>query len=325
MRRACVLGQGSIGRRHGGLLRELGLTVTAYDPAANGQWPDGVRRAASEHEALSAADVAIVASPSSEHVRHARMALDAGVPVLVEKPLALDARSAVELQSMSEAAGVPLGVAMNLRFHPAVLELRALLPRVGTVRRAAVWCGTWLPGWRPGVDYRRTYSAQRALGGGVLLDAIHELDYLTWLLGPARSVRATLAKISELELDVEDVALLTLEMSAGALATVSLDYLDHAYHRGCRLVGDSGTLAWDWSAERVTLWTAEGERLDVAAPADAAATYARELHAFIAAVRDGTAPPVGAGEAVRTLAIVDAARKSAADQGIRVPLDATFA
>ncbi|MEA2143166.1 MAG: hypothetical protein QOI64_1596, partial [Solirubrobacteraceae bacterium] len=235
--RVAVLGQGSIGRRHAGLLRELGCEVVTWDPAGGGT-------AGSEDEALAGADAVVVASPSSEHARQAQACLDRGLPALVEKPLALDAATAARLDRAAAAAGVPLAVAMNLRHHPGVRAIRAALPAIGRPLRAAVWCGSYLPGWRPGTDYRQTYSAQRALGGGILLDAIHEVDELLWLLGPAVSVSATLPTVSDLELDVEDVALLQLELASGVPATITLDYVDRAYHRGCRVVGADGTVAW---------------------------------------------------------------------------------
>jgi predicted dehydrogenase len=281
--RAAVLGQGSIGRRHAGNLRDLGLEVVTYDPAD----PAG---ASSEIEALRGADVCVVASPSSEHARHARLAIEAGVPALVEKPLALDAAEARALEEL----GGDLAVAMNLRFHPGVLGLRDGLAGAGRVLRADVWCGSYLPGWRAS-DYRESYSARADLGGGVLLDAIHEIDYLTWLLGPVAAVRATLARVSELEIDVEDTALLTLEMVSGALATVRLDYYDRAYHRGARIVGADATVSWDWTD-----------------PSDAGATYVAELQAFL----DG-GPRTTVAEARHALEVVDAARRSAAAGGAR--------
>jgi predicted dehydrogenase len=312
-RRGCVLGQGSIGRRHAGLLRDAGLDVVTFDPL-------NPSCAGSETEALEAAEVCVVASPSSEHARQARIAIAAGVPVLVEKPLALDATTARSLEEAATAAGVPLGVAMNLRFHPGVQAVRGAAGEIGVVWRADAFCGSWLPGWRPGTDYRRSYSAQRALGGGVLLDAIHEIDYLTWILGAPTAVRATVATVSDLELDVEDTALLTLEFGDGALATITLDYLDRAYHRGARLVGASGTIEWDWARELVVVHTDGAEPKQIVAPADAAPTYAAELRAFLDAVAAGDPPPVDAAAGRRALEVVDAARRSAADGGRRTAL-----
>jgi predicted dehydrogenase len=295
--RVAVLGQGSIGRRHAGLLVEMGHEVIAFDPVDQAEVP-GVTRAASEEAALDGSDAALVATPSSEHLRQARLALEADLPVLVEKPLATSSDGVAELERLAAERGLQLGVAMNLRFHPGVARLRELKAQgaLGRILRAACWCGSWLPGWRPGSDYRTSYSARKALGGGVLLDAIHELDYLTWLLGPARSVSATLAQVSDLEIDVEDVALLQLEMDSGAVATVALDYFDRDYNRGCRLVGAEAT-----AEEKLT-------------PADIVPTYAAELEAFLDSVRNGGSPSTTVGEARHVLEIVDAARRSAEER-----------
>lgn len=310
--RIAVLGQGSIGRRHAANALALGHEVVAWDPIAS--LLDGTEHAATAEAALTAAEVAIVASPSSEHAAQARLALERGCHTLVEKPLALSAAHVAPLEELARAGGLTLGVAMNLRFHPGVLALRDALSSgtLGDVLVARAWFGSWLPGWRPGTDYRSTYSAQRALGGGVLLDAIHEIDYLTWLLGEVRGVTATLATVSDLELDVEDVAQLQLEFSSGTQATLSLDYLDREYDRGCRLIGSEATAGWSWAGEETHVTGADGVRVTTATPATAAPTYEAELAAFLAAVAAGTPPATSAAEARHALGVVEAARESAA-------------
>jgi predicted dehydrogenase/RimJ/RimL family protein N-acetyltransferase len=302
--RVAVLGQGSIGRRHAGLLRELGADVITFDPVAPADTSD-------EAAALDGAAAAVVASPSSLHEDQALRCIAAGVPVLVEKPLALDAWGAQRVQRAGERAGVPVGVAMNLRHHPGVRGVRDALPSVGRPLRAAAWCGSWLPGWRPGTDYRQSYSAQAALGGGVLLDAIHEIDELTWLLGPVASVSAQLPHVSDLELDVEDVALLQLELASGVPATITLDYLDRQYHRGCRVVGAEATVAWDWTAERVVVDAGDGAPRVTTAPGDAAPTYRGELAEFLEGLVDEGPVGATAAEGAHALQVVDAARASA--------------
>ena len=295
--RVAVLGQGSIGRRHAGLLRDLGHEVATYDPADAAGAPSAA-------EALAGARAAVVATPSARHAEDALLALEAGCDTLVEKPFAMDAAEAARL--VEAADGRLLAAAMNLRFHPGPSTVRRLVAEgaVGRVLRVAAWCGSWLPGWRD-VDYRETYSAHAALGGGVLLDAIHEVDELAWVAGPATSVSALLPRVSSLELDVEDVALLQLELASGAVATVTLDYLDRDYHRGIRVVGEEGSVAWEWREDAVVLARPGGsERFD--APRDFAPTYRAELEAFL-----GGTPPATAAEAAHVLAVVDAARRSA--------------
>ncbi len=220
--RLAILGQGSIGRRHAQLARELGHELTVYDPIpSSSSPPPGTRIAGNVTDCLQGAEAAIVASPSSEHAAHARAAIELGVPVLVEKPLALDAARAAELDCLAQSRGVLLSVAMNLREHPGVKTLLALVGEgaIGSVLRASAWCGSWLPGWRPDADYRDSYSARRELGGGVLLDvAVHELDYLLLAAGPVRSVSALARRVSELDIDVEDVASISMELAGEAVA-----------------------------------------------------------------------------------------------------------
>jgi predicted dehydrogenase len=300
--RVAVLGQGSIGRRHAGILRELGCDVVTFDPAVRGG-------AASEEAALARAEAAVIASPSSEHERQALLALDTRLPVLVEKPLALNAEGAARIEARCLKVGGLLDVAMNLRYHPGLLAVRALLDQVGRIVRASAWCGSWLPGWRPGTDYRESYSAQRALGGGVLLDAIHEIDYVLWLLGPARRAAGMTAHASSLDLDVEDVAMVHVEHVSGALSSITLDYVDRAYHRGCRVIGDEGTVDWNWARGTVRLHHADGSTDERPVATGVGSTYKAQMRRFLSVARGDDAPLVGVAGGRAALQVVDAVRR----------------
>lgn len=320
--RIAVIGLGSIGRRHAAIALALGHELTVYDPDPAVAPPAGALAAADVSECLQAADAAIVASPSSVHVAHARAAIEFGVPVLVEKPLALHAAHAAELDCLARSRGVMLSVAMNLREHPSVQALSALVAEgaVGSVLRASAWCGSWLPGWRAGSDYRASYSARSELGGGVLLDvAVHEIDYLLRMLGPVRSVSALARRVSELETDVEDVALIAMELASDAVAELTVDYLDRSYTRGCRIVGSQGTLHWNWEDQLLTQHDSSGAAHRHVVPSDVAPTYRRQLERFLRAVREDAPAPVPAASAQQALAVIDAARISSRD-GRRVAL-----
>jgi predicted dehydrogenase len=131
-----------------------------------------------------------------------------------------------------------------MRFHPAVAALRSALPRIGRPLFAQAHYGNYLPDMRPGADYRTLYCARAASGGGVILDAIHEIDYLTWLFGPVERVSAEAGKLSDLDIDVEDYAAITLIHTSGVRSEVHLDYLQRSKRRGCVIAGSEGTLIW---------------------------------------------------------------------------------
>src|SRR5439155_1168994 len=96
---------------------------------------------------------------------------------------------------------------------------------------ARAQCGYYLPFWRPDTDYREGYGAKQAAGGGIILDSIHEFDYLTWLLGLPREVFAYAGKVSTLEIDTEDTADVLMRFDYGTVANVHLDYLQRTYRR----------------------------------------------------------------------------------------------
>jgi predicted dehydrogenase len=318
--RVAVLGLGSIGSRHARSLVALGHEVVGFDPrpASEGElWA----RASSPSEALAGVEAAVVATPTAMHAEHAVLALERGLPVLVEKPITVDPLEADRVVALAAQHGLTCGVAMNLRFHPGVLALRDLVSegRLGEIRFAHVWCGSDLRTWRPGTDYRTSYSARADLGGGIVRDAIHELDYLTWMLGPAASVTAEVAHVSDLEIDVEDIGAALVVLKGGALASVDLTYIDPVYRRGCMLVGAEATARWDWTRGTVEISRpgTEVEQLDVAA--DVADTYVAEMRDFVEAAQTGRAPRTSAEEGRDAVRLADALLRSAAE-GRRVTL-----
>lgn len=139
-----------------------------------------------------------------------------------------------------------------------------------------------------------------------------------WILGPIRTVSATLERVSDLEIDVEDVAQLQLDFASGAQGVLSLDYLDRSYDRGCRIVGSEGTVAWSWPEGRVTLHASDRPPTSEAVPRDVIETYTIEMRAFVEAATSGRRASTTAEEGRASLCVVEAARDSAAGSR-RVP------
>lgn len=314
-----VLGFGSIGRRHARILTELGCRVRAYDPVADVGAVPSVESCADVEEALDGARAAVIASPTSVHLDQAGQALERGCHVLVEKPIATSADGVAALLERAERQARLLAVAMNLRFHPGPRGVKRVIDEgaIGRPLFAHFTFGSYLPDWRPDDDYRKSYSARRELGGGVLLDVIHEIDYAVWLLGSVRGVIASVGHASELEIDVEDFALLQLAFESGAHASMDLDYVDRSYRRGCRIVGTEGSVAWSWHEQHIVVYGTSGEEDVRPTPSDVAPSYVEQMEAFLRAVREDSSstegtPLVSGAEALEVISVVDAARESAA-------------
>lgn len=312
--RVAVLGQGSAGRRHAEDLAAAGCQVLSYDPQ---QVHDGSTSAA---EAIAGADAVVVASPSSVHAAQALLALESERPVLVEKPLATTEADALQVVAVAGARTAPCGVAMNLRFHPGALALRDLVSggAVGDVLYGAASFGYDLRRWRPQTDYRRSYSARADLGGGIVLDAIHELDLVLWILGPVASVVAETGVTEVLQADVEHLAAAVLRMRSGALVTVDVNFVEASYRRRMLIAGTLATAVWDWNTGSVAL-RCEGdeERVDVAY--DVRDTYRAVTTDFLSAVAEGHPPRTTLPEGLEAVRLAEAIKRSALTGG-RVPL-----
>ncbi len=306
--RVLVLGAGSIGARHARELVALGADVDVADPeparaaAVIGATPVPFGLGAE----LAGYDGIVVASPTRFHVEQALAALESGAKVLVEKPLALSVAEARPLVPWS--ASVMVGY--NLRFHSPSRQLRELTAdgTVGTVRAARFWFGSYLPDWRPGIDYRQSYSARADLGGGILLDAIHELDLVVWWFGTAVAVTASMvARVGELDIDVEDTVKALLRTGDGVPVEVSLDYLSRRYRRGVELIGEDATLRFDWARQEIEIDRSSGTVV-IQDKTAVAQSYVLQSACFLEWLRGEGPAGVGGTEALASLRLADEIR-----------------
>lgn len=318
MTRLLVVGAGSIGTRHLRNAKALGLQHLAVfdrDVARASAIAEetGATACPSLEEGLAwQPSAAVICTPPAHHLPAARACATAGCHLLIEKPLAATADGVSELATLSARQGLGISVAYQLRFHPAIVRMRELVcgGHIGRVLSMRAEYGQYLPSWRPSRDYRDTYTAQSAQGGGILLDASHEIDYVRWIAGEARSVFATLSRLSALDMDAEDTAALVLRLDGPALAEIHLDCVRRGYARGCSIVGSEGTIQWD-SKSGLRITAADGSVREEAIVPDPNAAYVAELDAFLQSP-DAAPPMASLADGRRVLDIVLAARESSA-------------
>ena len=230
-----ILGLGSIGRRHARNARLLGRRVVGFDPSpeAHSWFREEFHQEVVERAQLFAeSEAIIIASPNEYHLGDLGEAIDERKPVLVEKPLGHDDTLARKIVERAGKQHLLIAAAQNLRFRKVVQRARGLLGSgvIGSPLWAQFTCGSWLPDWRPGTDYRLGYAANE-LTGGVLFDVIHEFDLAVHLLGPA-DVRAAIAKRSGLlEIQSEDIADVVMQHEGGCQTTVYVDYVTRPRRR----------------------------------------------------------------------------------------------
>ena len=320
--RFLVVGCGSIGKRHISNLKALKVgDIIAHDAqperCREAQREYGVEAHAKLEDALAQKpDVALICTPTRLHIPPALSAARSGCHLFIEKPLSHSLEGVDELVDIVTRKNLVTLVGCNLRFHPGIVMIKELLDKksVGRVICARVQAGQYLPDWHPWEDYRKGYSANRSLGGGAILDGIHELDYITWFLGEASQIFCFSGKLSSLEIDTEDTAEILLHLKSGAIAEVHLDYIQRSYGRSCQIIGEEGTILWDFNEKQVRFYSAKTKRWQVFPEKfdyDINDMYIEEMKHFLQCVEGKAKPTQDVTHAERILEIALAAKESA--------------
>jgi predicted dehydrogenase len=317
-----VIGCGSIGRRHIRNLKILGAgNIIACDINIECcryvEQKYGIKACAELDEALAQEpDVALICTPTSQHIAPALSAAKSGCHLFIEKPLSHSIAGVDELIRMVSRQKVITLVGCNMRFHPGISKIKELLVResIGRTICARLQAGQYLPDWHPGEDYRKGYSASVSLGGGIILDGIHEIDYITWLMGEVSRVFCFAGRLSSLEIDTEDTAEILLNFKSRAIAEVHLDYVQRAYARSCQVIGEEGTILWDINERQVRLYSAAAKEWQVfpqAADYDMNQMYIDEMKHFLDCLEGRAQPMQDVTAGKKALEVALAAKESA--------------
>ncbi|MBK9006723.1 MAG: Gfo/Idh/MocA family oxidoreductase [Anaerolineae bacterium] len=265
-----IAGLGSIGRRHMRNLIALGEKDIVLYRTRKATMPEEELAGFPQETDLQAAlekhkpDAVIVSNPTSLHLDVAIPAAEAGCSLLLEKPLSHSMDRIDELESALKKGGGRVVVGFQFRFHPGMMKAKQLISdgEIGRVISAHVHFGEYLPAWHPWEDYRQGYAARADMGGGVVLTQCHSLDYLPWLVGKVESVWGFTAKLSDLEVDVEDTAKIGLRFENSALGSIHLDYNQQPPAHYFEVVGTKGSLQWNLADGATQIYRAERSHID---------------------------------------------------------------
>src|SRR5205085_2037070 len=244
---------------------------------------------------LEGSGVALICTPTHLHVSGALAAARAGCHLFIEKPLGHSLECVDVLLEEIARRRLRTLVGCNFRFHPAMRELKRLVGDgvAGRLVSARAQFGQYLPDWHPWEDYRQGYSARREMGGGIVLDRVHELDYLRWLMGNVKEVCALTGRLSNLEIDSEDTAEILLRFESGAFGSVHMDYVRRDYDCRLEIIGEEGTLQWSYENHAVSWFTGRGRawRRTEWPDYDPNDMYLEQMRHFLAVV-EGNEPSV---------------------------------
>ncbi len=330
-----IAGLGSIGRRHMRnliALREKDIVLYRTrkatmpdDELADFPVETDFTEALKKHKP----DAVIVGNPTSMHLDIAIPAAEAGCAILLEKPISNSTARLDQLESVVRKSGSKVLVAFQFRFHPGLMRAKQLISdgEIGRIISAHVHFGEYLPAWHPWEDYRQGYAARADMGGGVVLTQCHSLDYLPWLVGKVRSAWGFTAKLSDLEVDVEDTAEIGLRFESGALGNLHLDFNQQPPAHRFEIIGTKGTIKWDLSDGAARIYRASVESLVISTGRDIKAggeweayplpenwernvMFLEQMKHFVAVVRGKADPACTLEDGVRVQRLAEAIHAS---------------
>lgn len=308
-----IVGCGSIGLRHADNLIKMGhKAVTCFDiseQALSKAISIGAKTSSDFQKSLAGADAVIICTPNHMHTDLMLDSLKKGKHVFVEKPISNSTEKLEDVLKLSKDKRLVFQVGHNLRFHPLITKIKDNLKDIGKVYNVHAEYGSYLPFWRPGTDYTKNYSAKKSMGGGIILDDIHEIEYIIWMFGLPEHVFCFSGKLSDLKIDTEDNADIFLQMPSGISVTIHMDYIQRPPVRTLKIVGSDGIIEGDINSNSFRIFK-EGSWHEEKADFDYNQTYIEEIRHFIECVKNNRQPAVSFHDGFNALRVALASKKS---------------
>lgn len=298
-----IIGLGSIARKHIAALQsfKVDYKIYALRSSLNATLEEGVENIYDLDDSTVVFEFVIISNPTHLHYEYIVKLTHKGIPLFIEKPAINSLENADKLIQLIEKIKIVTYVACNLRFHPCIVFLKNKIDTERLrINEVNVYCGSYLPDWRPRKDFRTIYSANASMGGGVHLDLFHELDYTTWLFGLANKTSSIIRNVSSLNIDAIDYANYSFQYPAFA-TNIILNYYRRKPKRQIEIVLDEDT--WTVDLIKNEIKNDAGEYLFEAVDFNVNDTYSLQLNYFIDCLKNQQVPMNSLKESVEILKI----------------------
>lgn len=276
-------------------------------------YEDATTMLASEH-----LDLVSIATPPGTHCELSVQALEAGVHVIVEKPMAPSLEECDRMLEAQRRSGKLLSVIAQNRFRDDMAQLKAVLDsgRIGRIAHARIASAWWRGRAYYDLWWRGTWASEG--GGPTLNHAIHHIDLALWLLGRPQAVAAMMTNAGHDNAEVEDLSVALLQYERG-LAELTSSVVHHGEQQEIIVQGEHARIGQPWSVAAETArpngFPETGGDAELVAELEALAAgqaplehtgHSGQLGDVIAAIREGRAPLVDGEAGKRAIELVTA-------------------
>jgi len=266
-----VVGMGSIGKRHVSNLLDINpnIEIDVFDNIEKKildikkEYSVNV---VEEHSVDSNNyDCILVCTSPSSHIDIALRAVNSGSNVFIEKPLSINMDKVNELQELKNKNNIHVFVGYNFRFNKGINLIKKIVEqeKFGKILHVSSYFGQYLPDWKPEQDFKDNYTAWKKLGGGIILDNSHEIDYLTWMFGKPKSIQSDYIQTDLFPSDTEAICDVILKFEKNILGTIHMDYVRRVYRRTLELLCENAVIEWSLSKNEIRIFDVALDSCDI--------------------------------------------------------------
>lgn len=199
-------------------------------------------------------DYSFICTASNEHFKLIKILSKKKTNIFIEKPLMNSTRKIKELSSIVKRSKLKIYVGYNLIFTKSLNYFKKLNFEKNLIKKVIVKAQYYLPYWRNNIDYKKSVSAIKKMGGGVLLELSHEIHYILWIFGRPLWTSSVIKKKSKLQIDVEDKAYIILGFK-NFNCYIELDFISKKYIRYCKIYLNNDIFFWKFKENSVTRYS----------------------------------------------------------------------
>jgi len=264
-----IIGAGSIGQRHISNLSKIISKNSIYLYDVNTNQKNSISKKFKilplNKLIFSDFDCIFICTPPSTHTKLAIDGLKQGCNVFIEKPLSANNKEILSLKNLAKKKNLSVFIGYNFRFNSNINYIKKIVEKkqLGKILSVSAYYGQYLPDWRPSQNYQKNYSALKKLGGGIIHDSSHEIDYLVWLLGNPKEIQSNYVKTTILKTDVEALANILLKLKNNILGTIHLDFVRREYKRSLEILCEKGIIYWSLKDGKIEIFNIKNNKWKV--------------------------------------------------------------
>lgn len=312
-----IVGLGSIGSRHLKIISNLRPEINIYVLRRPGYKKSNLDHLIKKvytniDEAIKFGfDAAIIASPSNLHIDQATKFVEKKIPILIEKPLSNKLEDSLNFSKIARANNSIILVGYVLRYTSILQRFREIILKESfeKINSINIKCSSFLPNWRRNKNYKETVSAKKSLGGGVLLELSHEIDYANWIFGPLTILKSETFNSGKLDIDVEDEVKILAKSNSCHNIKIDLDFHKNENKRFCLVNLENSSIKLDFIEKEIIIKSKKSMKKEFFSE-DYYEMYNKQIIHFFSCIERNINPNVTLNDGIFTMELINNAFSS---------------